>query len=108
MKTKYTQQEILLLTDTTFSNRQWCENNNAPVNKNSTRYEQLENACWDGMLDEILPGVLEKASNGKKLYLWQMRHCDSFLEMDFSECPQEIDSYFSIDPYLFLPTRSAN
>src|SRR5882762_2387712 len=99
MKKNYTQQEILLMTGTTFSQREWCEKDSTAGNKHRAQYDQLEDACWNGLLDEMLPGIIEKSTNGKKLYLWQMRHYKSFLEMELSEHPQAIEQYFSIDPY---------
>ena len=71
MKTNSTQQEILLLTGTTFSKREWCENISGNKN-NLTEKEQLEEACWNGLLPEILPEVYLRTESDKKLFLWQI------------------------------------
>ena len=69
MKTKSTQQEILLMTGTKFSAREWAEKNVEDKNKLSAT-EQLEDACWNGLLDEMLPELVQKTAEGKKLFLW--------------------------------------
>src|SRR5581483_12316885 len=108
MKTKSTQQEIILMANTTFAQTQFCEKDTPESNKNFNRTEQLENACWNGLLQELLPGVIEKSSEGKKLYLWQIRHGAFFLQIELCEHPQIIDENFSIDPQYFLQTVSLN
>ncbi|HXL55851.1 MAG TPA: hypothetical protein VN958_06330 [Chitinophagaceae bacterium] len=103
MKTKSTQQEILLMTNTSFSQRQLCEKDIPESNKYFSRTEQLEDACWNGLLDEMLPGIIEKSSSGKRLHLRQIRPAKSFLEIELCEYPLQIEQEFSIDPYTFLP-----
>lgn len=102
MKTISTQQEILLITGSNFSAREWAETN-ADANNKLTPNEQLENACWNGLLDEMLPELIEKTTKGKKLFLWHIRHCKSFLEIELSESSPLIEREFSIDPYFFVP-----
>jgi len=96
-----TQQEILLMTGTTFSARQWCEKDGGKQN-NLTEKEQLKEACWNGLLQEMLPGIWEQTEENKKLFLWQIREGKSFIELELGELPEEKDSYFSIDPYSFM------
>ena len=98
MNTHTIQQEILLFTNTTFSQRQWCQKDNTGKNSYFTNREQLEDACWNGLLHEMLPEIIEPGHN---LFLWQIRMGSSFLELELSEYPIETDSAFSIDPYIF-------
>lgn len=107
MKTRSTQQEILLMTGTQFSEREWAEKIAEDKNKFSAS-EKLEDACWNGLLDEMLPELIQKTEEGKKLFLWQIRHCRSFLEIELSEEPTVIEREFSIDPYFFVPGLSLN
>lgn len=107
MKTKPVNQEILLMTTTTFSHREWCEKD-PRNNKPSTPNEQLEEACWNGLLDEMLPGIIARSNSGKKLSLWQITHFSSFLDLELSEAPAIFSEPFSINPYLFVPTLSLN
>jgi len=102
MKTKSLQQEILLLTGTKFSAREWAEKKAEDKNILSPA-EKLEDACWNGLLYEMLPGIIEKTSDGKKLTLWNIHQCKSFLGIEMSESTPAIQHQFSIDPYLFSP-----
>ena len=102
MERNTTQQEILLMTGSTFFQQQCYEKNEQDSNKYVSQIEKLEEACWNGMLYELLPGVIEKSAEGKALLLWQVRHGNSFLEIDLCETPSQADSYYSIDPYTFL------
>ena len=103
MATKSTQQEILLLTGTSFTAGQW--NKKDPSGDSLTDKEQLKEACWNGLLNEMLPEICGKKENTGALYLWQIREAAAFLELELGEFPPAIDKYYSIDPYSFLPTR---
>jgi hypothetical protein len=107
MKTKSTQQEILLMTNTTFSQQQWAEKDPS-VNNRLSVTEQLEDACWNGLLYEMFPGIVEKSAAGKQLYLWQIRHDETCLQIELCEQPQVIDLGYSIDPHSFLLTTCYN
>jgi hypothetical protein len=106
MKTTFAQQEILLMTGTSFSSRQWCEKNDQDDQNHLTEKEQLEEACWNGLLPEILPEIYGKACGATKLYLWQIKEAVSFIEIELGELPAEKEKYFSIDPYSFLQMQS--
>ncbi len=100
MKTNSTQQEIILLTGTTFSAREWCEREGNKENNLSDK-EQLEEACWNGLLPEMLPEVYLQDED-HKLFLWQIKECKSFIEIGLGETPESVEGRFSIDPYSFL------
>lgn len=105
MKTNYLQQEILLMTGTTFSSRQMCEKDPGKQG-NLTEKEQLEEACWNGLLRQRIPEIWEHTDRNKKLFLWQINEGDSFIELELGEAPEEKDKQFSIDPYSFLKLLS--
>jgi len=100
MKTNSTQQEILLMTNTSFAQRQWCEKDSE--NKSLTPQEQFEEACANGLMQELLPEIFEVPDN-KKLYLWQMRPGFSFVQLEVGEFPLAPEKEFSLDPHNFLP-----
>ena len=102
METQSTQQEILLITGTKFSEREWAEKIVEDKNKLSAA-EKLEDACWNGLLGEMLPEIVQKTTDGKKLFLWHIRHAKSFLEIELGESSPVIEREFSIDPYFFVP-----
>jgi len=108
MKNNTTQQEILLMTGTTFSSRQLCEKDDTGKLNHFTEIEKLEEACWSGLLREMLPDIFEQPDNAKMLYLWQVREGASFIELELGEFPTGKDNYYSIDPYSFLKINSFN
>ena len=97
-----TQQEILLMTGTSFSASQWCEKDESTDNKRLTEKERLEEACWHGMVKDMLPELFRQPKNSPKIFLWQIQEGKSFLELDLGETPFKKDRYYSIDPYSFL------
>jgi len=102
MSKNSTQYEVLFLTGTSFSSRKWQKRDEADKRKNLTDKEQLEEACWNGLLPEIFPEIFRESTDLKSLYLWQIKQAQSFLEIEMGESPASKDYYFSIDPYCFL------
>jgi hypothetical protein len=102
------QQEILLLTSTSFARRQAYQDRDAVSPSNHTDKEQLEDACWKGMLQEMLPEITQKSADGRHLPLWQIRDAETFLELEMGESPEANENYFSIYPPNFLPTKCFN
>jgi len=87
MKTNIIGQEILLITSTSFLQRQYYAAKTDESIQNRSLKEQLEEAIWTGVLKELLPGIINKEALGKSLYLWQILHGQSFLEIKLSEYP---------------------
>ena len=108
MKNISTQQEVLLITGTGFSSRQHAENDSMDKSKNLSENEKLKEACWNGLLKDILPEVFLLSGPEAKLYLWQMREALHFFALEMGEQPAEIDIYFSIDPYSFMTMQDYN
>ena len=101
---KIIQQEIFLFTGTRFSSRQCWQK----LNENDricSEADQLQDACWNGLLQNMLPEIVE---GNKDLYLWQIRENRSGIEIELGELPAEIDPYYSIDPYLFAEDSFMN
>ncbi len=105
MKANSTQQEILLITGTSFASRQYSDKeDNSKLNDT----ERLENACWNGLLPDMLPEIFEQPAAAKKLYLWEIRETESFIEVEMGEYPEPRDNYLSLDPYAFLSAQTYN
>jgi hypothetical protein len=104
MKATSTQQEVLLITGTRFSSRQ-CQDKKDSGNPNRlTDNEMLEDACWNGLIQSMLPEVFDAIPDADKLYLWRTKEADAFIELELGEYPDQIEKESSIDPYTFLPT----
>ncbi len=106
MKTNYTQQEILLLTGTSFSLQEFSATTDGLNYNHLTEKEKLEIACWNGLLPAMLPEIFNQHAVNKKLYLWEIREGSSFIELEMGEIHLELEKQFSIDPYSFLPLQS--
>ena len=103
MDTDIIQQEVLLVTGTTFSQRQLCDRDGKNENNNLPEGEKLEKALWDGMLDDLLPEIV----TNKKLHIWQIWDTEFSLQIELSEYPSK-QKQFSINPYYFLRTMNYN
>jgi hypothetical protein len=106
METNSTQQEILLITGSNFMSGQWSRKEN--VDADLTDKEQLKEACWNGLLKELLPEICGQGADAGLLYLWQIKETDSFLELELGEFPPAIEKYYSLNPHSYLSTRSDN
>jgi len=98
MKTSAAQREILLMTNTSFAQKQWYEK---VEDKDLTPQEQMEEACADGLMRELLPEVFDVPDN-KTLYLWQMKPGFSYVQLEIGEFPLASEKEVSIDPHNFL------
>jgi len=108
MDANYTQQEIMLITGTSFASRQWSEKDGSADKKMLTEKERLEEACWYGLVKEMLPELFRTTDNISKIFLWKISEGKSFLELDLGETPFKKERYYSIDPYSFLDTKYYN
>lgn len=108
MKQNFTSQEILLITGTTFSSRQWCKNDETEKSENSSENDMLQEACWNGLIGEMLPEISINSTVADPIYLWKVNVGQSFIELELGKTPQPADRYFSIDPYSFLELKSGN
>ena len=104
MNTNIIQQEILLVTGTTFSQKQFCDRDGKNESKGLPESERLEKAIWDGLLDEMLPEVI----TNKKLHIWQIWDTEFSLQIELSEYPKREKRWASINPVYFLRTMKYN
>jgi hypothetical protein len=107
METDFTQIEILLNTDAHFLAKDWCPKNDADKPDTRSEKEKLEEACWNGVLREIMPELFE-TENSKNLTLWKVRDMGSYFELDLASYPAATDKYNSINPSLFLAVQEWN
>jgi len=108
MRTLYAQMEVLLITGTTFLSRDLCKKDEPRQHNPSSENEQLEEACWNGLLLTMLPEIFVEPARDNCLYLWEVKAAGSFLQLDLGEAPASVEPYFSIIPCSFLSTQSYN
>lgn len=103
---KIIQQQILLFTGTHFSSRQCWQKINPESKHVFSEADQLQDACWNGLLKDMLPEIC--VSDNRDLYLWQIRENKAGIDIEIGELPTEVDSFYSIDPYSFLEAIQVN
>jgi hypothetical protein len=101
---KTIQQQIILFTGTHFSSRQCFQGKNREGNFSEA--DELQDACWNGLLKEMLPEICE--TDNKDLFLWQIKENKTSVDIEIGELPAEVDEFSSIDPYAFMETFSLN
>lgn len=110
MDTITTQSEILLMKGTTFSKREWCDDDIIYNTKDRlTKQQILEKAsCWNVILHEVVPELLHGQDTNEKLYLWLIRQGQAFIQLELCGEPLVIEREYSLDPYLFLSAQINN
>lgn len=102
-----TQQEVLFFTGTTFAQTE-LKSNDPSVSGQIPLTDQLENACWNGLLFEMLPELKEENADQKNLFLWQINNYGASMCISMGNSPAPVDQEFSVDPYLFSQKISHN
>jgi hypothetical protein len=108
METQTQAQEIILVKGTSFATRALCPKDQGDPEGLPSAKEQLLEACWNGLLCEVLPEICGLNALDKKLFLWQVREGESILELDRSAYPTTKDGAWSIDPFLCNPLACMN
>jgi len=93
--------ELILFTKTSFAKRELCERNDCPAERKLSPADELEKACWSGLLFEMLPDVFD--SEKQNLFVWKINQAEQFIRVVMGEAPPSIDYEASIDPHFFLP-----
>ncbi len=101
MANESTQQEILLVTGSGFAQRPYTEKDSSETSNGQSQQEKFKEACWNGMLKEMLPEVFVINNSPEKIFLWQMRECKHVIALEMASGPCDIDLNASIDPYCF-------
>ena len=101
------QQEILLITNTTFFQRQ-CIVNNSLRSVDFSCIDRLEDIGWSMVLNKMIPEIMNKTGKGKALNLWQIWTSENYLQIQLCETPLQKVNQFSIDGYNFLPMMCYN
>jgi len=105
MKASGMHQEILMVSGTNFSTREFSESTDGINYDLLTEKEKLIVACWNGLLLEMFPEIFNDELVDKKLYLWGRSEGSLFMEVKLGEIDVESEKQFSIDPCSFLPAR---
>ncbi len=101
MKNSNPVQEILLMQNTRFLVRTWLEKKDSFEKKYDACGDQLKEACWNGLVTDILPECFDPAFKDQ-LYLWHINDAVEFIALDYGEASASQEKRFSIDPHAFM------
>lgn len=102
MKKLNTNLEILLMSDSGFFKNDWCELKSTKNDKKLTEKEKLITLCWNGMLKEMIPEILQTEPGTKPLTLWEINESGTMLDLRFGDFDVELNDEWSINPYVYL------
>ena len=102
MKPSTISHEILLFTGTGFTSRHICsKDNQSDKGKNLSPLEELEKACWDGLLYEIFPEIVSSFSVKYKIFIWHIMSGKNYLCISLGPGLVVLENETVIDPYFF-------
>jgi hypothetical protein len=97
MKPQHVHQEILISTNTTRSQEALCRKNSS--NKNNSAAEELEEALWDGLLNELVAEIMPSTPD-IKMVIWGTFAGEFCLLIDLAESHGIAEPFYSINPIL--------
>ena len=108
MKTTNTHHEILFFTGTSLASRQLADSKEIGNSKTYSVMEELEKACWNGIIYEMFPEILNSIYPKCQSFLWHVLTGKNFLYINIGPDPVKAEHDTSIDPYFFMMTISEN
>lgn len=108
MKNNSTNQEILLMSNSSFFKRNWVDLNANKNDKQLSQKEQLILLCWNGMLKEMIPEIMETTKDKKNLTLWEINESGNLLDLRYGDVDREMNDEWSINPYVFSELACLN
>ena len=108
MKTTNIHHEILFFTGTSLASRQLADTKENSNGKTYSAIEELEKACWNGIIHEMFPEILTSVYPRCQSFLWHVLTGKNFLYINIGPNPVTAEHETSIDPYFFMMTVSEN
>ena len=108
MKPTNTHHEILLIANTSLANKHLAGNEAPGSDNRSASIEELEKACWNGILHEMFPELLNSVYSKCETLLRQVLPGKNFLCINLGAYPVPPEHDGSIDPYSFVLNTCEN
>lgn len=102
MKPTNTHHEILLFAGTSLAGKELADNEVNSHGKKFSAIEELEKACWNGIIYEMFPEILGSLYPKCESFLWNVLTGNNFLYINIGPEPVTADFETSIDPYFFM------
>jgi hypothetical protein len=104
MKPKHVQ-EVLIYTTTSLSQRTLYKKNSSKNDRSAI--EELEEAFWDGMLNELVPEIMQSIPD-IKMFIWGVYAGKFHLLVDLADSPGITEPAYSIDPDILSSVINMN
>ena len=98
MKEFFTAQEILLVTNSGLASKEYIKREGPQPN--IPPKERLADACWNGMLGEMLPELC-MTENNKALRLWELGEGNHLFYLKLGVADIRPDAEYTINPYRY-------
>src|SRR5688500_12689768 len=98
-------QEVLIFTNTTLSQKALCRKRSS--NKNRSAIEQLVEAFWDGLLNELVLEIMPSTMH-PEMVIWGVHAGEFSLLIDLGDRSGIGESVLSIDPHLLSSEINMN
>ena len=108
MKTSNIHHEILLFTGTNLVSNQLADTEVNSHDKKFSVIEELEKACWNGIVFEMFPEILGSLYPKCESFLWHVLTGKNFLYINIGPNPVTAEYDTSIDPYFFMMNLGGN
>ena len=105
MKPQHVHQEVLIYTKTTLSQYALCRKNSS--DKKNSAIEDLHEALWDGLLNELVPEIMPSTRNSM-MSIWRIYVGEFYFLVDLADSPGMAEPRFSINPDLLSPLINMN
>ena len=105
MELQHARQEVLIFTTTSLSQRTLYKKSSSK--ENSSAIEELEEAFWDGFLNELVPEIM-LSTRDTKMVIWGVYAGEFYLHIDLADSPGVPQPAFTIDPNLLLSVINMN
>jgi hypothetical protein len=100
--------EIVLFTGSGLASKQFNSKEENSNGKPFAAIEELEKACWNGVLFEMFPEILGSAYPKCKSFLWHVLSGKNYIYISIGPQPVNVDHEASIDPYFFSINNCEN
>jgi len=109
MNSKTVNHEILLFTGTGFTDRKYCSRDTESSNgKKLSPLEELEKACWEGLLYEMFPEIVGSFSAKCKSFIWHIMSGKNYVRISMGPSPTILENETAIDPYFYMLSINEN
>ncbi len=100
--------ELLLFTGTSLTSKKFTDTEENSQGKKFSASEELEKACWNGIIFELFPEILGSGYPKCERFLWHVLTGKNFLYIHIGPNPVKTENDTSIDPYFFMTNACEN